>query len=645
MSSATRTMSDAGRSIIGADAPRVMTRVARLGMSPRQQMLNRYWAHYRCSNYEARRVDWDGRERVDPVSHEAIATAGFIPPGFYDAGATFPLKFRRPSCPYNLVKVIVDRFTGLLFSERHHPQIRVEGDPDTEDFINALAESARLWPAMIQARMFGGGTGSAAIGFQFLEGRPIVEVHDPRWVFPDFKDRATQELRGIEKRYQYPIELFDHERGAWVEVPHWYRRVINESVDILWKPIPVGEGEEPDWENPALVANMVEHDFGFCPVQWIQNLPVVDDIDGDPDCLGIYDMVETIDALLAQANRGIIANCDPTVVIVSPDNLAEVAKGSNNAIKLTQGSAQYMEISGSGPKAAQEYADKLRTYALEVAQCVLEHPEAPGSRTATEIERAYSSMLAKADVLREQYGERGIKPLLEKMLKAAKQVVTPRAEGEAIVRGALLLPDRIEKDAAGQVTRNPRRLGPGGVLKLQWPGYFEAGLSDVNTAVQAATNAKAAQLIDDEHATKFVAEYFNVEDVPAMMQSMEESAAAQQQMFDQQAMGDMTEGVPPEGVPTEAPVEEPYIPEEMPPQTDALKLTSTDLGIIVTVNEARASVGLGPLVDANGNYDPDGDLTIAQFKAKHEATVAAAANAEEGGGDAPPPPAPPKGVP
>jgi hypothetical protein len=349
-------------------------------------------------------------------------------------------------------------------------------------------------------------------------------------------------------------------------------------------------------------------------------------------------MVEAIDALLAQANRGIIANCDPTVVVVSPDPLADLAKGSNNAIKLTTGSAAYMEISGSGPKAAQDYADKLRTYALEVAQCVLEHPESGGGqRTATEIERAYSSMLAKADVLREQYGERGVKPLMEKMLKAAKQVTQPRTEGESIVRGALTLPDRIEQDpGTGESSTIPRRPGPGGVMKLQWPGYFEPSLQDVNMAVQASTGAKAAQLIDDEHATKFVSDYFHVENVPAMMKKIEDEQAAQQGQFDQQSMGDLTGGVPPDAgaLPADAAPDDQYVPDELPPQTDALKLTSTDLGIIVTVNEARSSVGLGPLIDQKtGNWDPDGELTIAQFKAKHEETVAAAANAEDGSVD------------
>lgn len=56
-----------------------------------------------------------------------------------------------------------------------------------------------------------------------------------------------------------------------------------------------------------------------------------------------------------------------------------------------------------------------------------------------------------------------------------------------------------------------------------------------------------------------------------------------------------------------------------------IQLTPSDLGIIVTVNEARAQQGLGPMA-------VDGDLTIAEYKAKHSATVAEAANAESGKG-------------
>lgn len=59
-------------------------------------------------------------------------------------------------------------------------------------------------------------------------------------------------------------------------------------------------------------------------------------------------------------------------------------------------------------------------------------------------------------------------------------------------------------------------------------------------------------------------------------------------------------------------------------------LTPSDVGAIVSVNEGRASQGLGPLTDDDGKLDPDGKLTIAEYKAKHAATIGEAAAAEKG---------------
>lgn len=516
-----------GPGVGGADAgANPMDRLARLGMSQRQQNLNRLWAWYRCSNYQARSMDWDGRKVLEPLDIEAIASRGFIPPGFVDSGQSMPIKFRRPSAPYALVKVIVDRFTGLLFSEHQHPDVDVEGDWQTEEYLRGLADVSRLWQTMIRARSMGGAMGTACVGFQFVEGKPVIEVHDPRWVKPDFIDRATFKLRSIDKRYMYPEEVRDPATGRYETVNFWYRRYIDEQKDILFKPCEVGTGQEPAWE----VAREVQHGFGFCPVVWTQNLPVEDDIDGDSDCHGVYDMVEAIDALIAQANRGIIANCDPTLVITSKAELgSEIRKGSDNAIKMPEGNVHYLEMSGSGPKAALDLAETLRKYVLEVAQCVLEHPDT-GGKTATEIERSYASMLAKADVLREQYGERCVKPLLEMMLKAARTLEEPRpqmveqmgpdgqpVQQQVLLRQKLTLPPVYEKDEAGQQVVRERVMGPGGTLTLKWPGYFQPALGDVNQAVQAAVGALSGGIVDDETAVKFIAPYFKVDDAMALV--------------------------------------------------------------------------------------------------------------------------------
>ena len=560
MSSGTNVNMYGARKIQNALDPKIMAKISRLGMSPRQQELNRWWASYRGQQYDARRVDWDGSERVAHLDAETIASAGFIPPGFYDAGAQFPIKFRRPSTPYHLRKVIVDRFTGLLFSDRKHPAIRVEGDPASEDYVRTLAEVSRLWPAMILARTYGGAMGTTVLGFQFVDGKPVVEVHDPRWCYPEFEDRYALRLAKLEKRYMFPIDERDPETGNWVQRPYWYRREITTEKDILYKPVPVDDGEEPQWE----IEREVDHNFGFCPAVWVQNSPVQDDIDGDPDCLGIDDLCDQIDALLSQATIGVLANCDPTLKIITDADLDGIKKGSRNAIKLPQGSsADYMEMSGAGPKAALDLADRLRALALEVAQCVLDNPNAT-MKTATEVERSYASMLARADVFREQYGERGVKPLMEMMVKAVQSLSKPRAVGGQIVRQAIELPPRMTAQEDGTVARTARELGPGGVLNLNWGPYFAPTLEDAVKAAQSAVAAKTGGLLDTEHAVAFVAPYFMVEDAATLTRKVKAEAAESQAQMEQMSMGMMDGGgIPPEPMPepeydeqAEAPAEE-----------------------------------------------------------------------------------------
>lgn len=76
--------------------------------------------------------------------------------------------------------------------------------------------------------------------------------------------------------------------------------------------------------------------------------------------------------------------------------------------------------------------------------------------------------------------------------------------------------------------------------------------------------------------------------------------------------------------------------------TDALSLTPSAQGAIVTVNEARRSIGLGPMTTPTGAEDPDGYLSIAEYQVKHADIIARAAqsgapagNGGDGGDDPP----------
>jgi hypothetical protein len=555
-------------------------RIKRLGLSQRQQMLNRLWAVYRGMQYEHCKVDWNGKENVDDMASEVISTQGYIPPGFVDMGkqgSALPLKFRRPSAPYALIKVIVDRFTGLLFSENQHPEIKVDGDPLTEDWLRAVAEVTRIWQVFIQARAYGGGAGTAVVGFQFINGKPHIEVHDPRWMTPEFTEHGSTTLLSVEKRYMYPKELRDEATGRWETKSFWYRRIIDEQSDVLFEPAEVGNGEEPEW----VEAKRVDHAFGFCPVVWVQNQPAQDSEDGDPDCPpAVYENARAIDALVSQANRAILANCDPQLVLTTKAEMASVALSGDQALRVPDGDAKFLEVQATGPKAAMEMAGELKNNCLEMASCVLEDPDnsSGAQKTATAVERNYQAMWAKTDVLREQYGTKGVVPLLEMMYRAAVALGQPKpipqelpqeqppeiapvpvagqepgaelhgdvnpgspetmggqaapseeldgvvSQRPTTVRQSVVLPPH--RDENGNETE--REPGDGGTISLKWPGYTQPTLDDVTKAVTAAVAALAGGIADDETAIHFVSPYLKVEDKQDLVEKVRAHAAQQQ---------------------------------------------------------------------------------------------------------------------
>lgn len=639
MSSATRPDPNAFGKVMSANDPIAKANIARLGLSPRQLELNRRWSYYCCAQYENRKTEWDGSAHLDLLAKEAIVTAGFIPPGFYAADGAMtelPLRFRRPTIPYHLGKVIVNRFTGLLFSEHQHPMFTCPGDPETEDFANALAEAARLWPSMIQSRNFGGGTGTAVVGYAFIEGKPVIEVFDPRWTRPIFKDRMKRVVQSVEIRFMYPVEEQD-DRGIWEEVSYWYRRTIDEQSDIVFKPVEVAQdGSEPRWE----VDLQVTHGLGECPVVWVQNLPVSDDMDGEADCHGVFEMLEGIDTLLSQSHRGTIANCDPTLVLEDVGESAPsqgLKKGSGSAITLPKGTAKYLEIVGSGPAAALTLAKDLRGFVLEVSQCVLDHPADAATKTATEIERVYSSMIAKADILREQYGQGCVLPLIRKMISAASKLGQTRPVASTdgttkLVRYSLNLPPKVSED--GKLVA--RKLGDtgGSTLTLSWPGYFKSSIADAAAASTAASTAKMGGLIDAEHATKFIAPFFDVQDPRAMLEKMSTEAAAAADKLNSDLLGSMP-GVDASTKPgagaDDKTADQPdstnldgdkhgkgaELKASEGVQPGEVKFFSYEIeGGIVTINEVRASKGLAPKAD--------GDLTVPEYRAKYAEMISRA---------------------
>jgi hypothetical protein len=478
----------------------------------RRRQLLKLTSYYRCTQHAHKPYMWDG------------AIAGYEAPYYVFATEEPPMAQRQPSQRLDLGKIIVDRLTSFVFGFEHFPAIKVEGDPLAQDFARELAKEAALPVRMIEARNLGGAAGSVALSWGFVNGRPVVEVHVSAFVeVLEWADYERRKPGRVLKAYPYTVREWNRE-GRAVDVKYWYARYWDTEVDITWPQIPEALAKTKAWADAE--HTLAQHNAGFCPVYWVQNLPDSSDVDGMSDYEGQEDCFDNADILLSATTRGTILNVDPTLVIMDDEinNEGPIRKGSHWAIHAKN--AKYLEVSGSSVTAGLENVMKIRQFELDKASVVLLDPEklAGAGVSAAALKTRFLPMLAKCDVLREQYGSNAIRAILEDMLKMARRLDTEPREDEdgALVMTRVKLAPKIEEldDRTNITERNP---GTGEHVSLAWPPYFPASWQDRKEAVTTMKEGVGGQpVVSYETAVEALAPVLGVEDPRAELRRIEE---------------------------------------------------------------------------------------------------------------------------
>ena len=539
------------------DIPLKGIRLVEFAESARFRALDRLESYFRGKQDDHKLYDWDGN--MGGYGQEAD-----IKPGWY-----VPLKKRRPSSRYDLGTLITTRLTSMLFGVDRFPEVRCEGDDDAEDFVKALLAESRLTTRMIEARNLGGATGTACLSFAFKAGKPRVEVHNAKHVTVlRWADEDERVCGAVLKTYAYPRRVFDAQSGKLRDVWYFYARYWDESQEIVWEPIPRSLAETDRWTQAPSKAT--PHGLGFCPFYWLQNLPDSQEPDGEADYDALTDNIDEINQLLSATVRGVKANCDPTLVVrMDPGaNDGSVRKGSENAL-FSPGGADYLTLPGDAPNAAMAMAEKLRVYTLDVASVVLADPDklSGAAQSAQALRILYAPMLARCDLLREQYGEFGIRRVLLGMLKAARTIgaTVSTDESGATVKTGVVLPKRVVVDepepdeeedeeedepeepaevdeATGQlIPRAPkppepppeptvryveRTPGKSEEITLNWNPYFSPTWQDISLAATAVKNANGGKaVISQRTAVQSVQSLFGITDVDEEMRAIKGEAA------------------------------------------------------------------------------------------------------------------------
>ena len=530
MSTTAQTANLQSRLPIAAEIKRYFFDNAVVGETQRFRQINRFEAHYLCTQYLHQPYDWSG---LPADAAETVSPNVQVPIGWNQPALNLLARQKRPTAPYNLAKAIVDRFTGLLFSEARKPDVDVEGDPDTDDFLHACMEQMRFWARWREARAIGGACGSAMVTLHLKRGRFVMQAHNPKHVQILWKDRRALDPLAALIIYRYPQEEFstDPKSGEVTTriVEYLYRRIITDQDDTVYKPVKIEPAANLAWE----VESTAVHGLGVFPGVWIQNKPVIEQEDGDPDCQGAWQSFDTIDRLLAQMNKALLLNLDPTLVLkIDPKELlalgGSVRKGSDNALYVgANGAAVYLEMLASGVAAAHKLIDRLKQNILDVTRCVLADPEklSGAAQSAKAMEYIYASMLEQADEFRSQWGDCGVIPILR-----LAEMMARKYHGIEVQQGDKTVV--MELDLPKKADGSPRVLGPGGWIRLKWGPYFAPTENDKSMQVTTLVAAKTSELIDSETAINQAAPIFGVQDAAAMVAKIEKQKADEAEEFE-----------------------------------------------------------------------------------------------------------------
>ncbi len=495
-------------------------------LSPRQEYMTLAWQWFRSTNYIARRYDWDGRMIRDAEKGGKLSDAEFIADALLGNGGggdvpnpKIPLRDRRPKSPARLIPAIVGRFSTLLFTPKMSPAVKHRFDAELSAFVEQLVKDVNLWAHLLEVRNIGGAMGSGVTAWSIDDGDIKLEALDPRWVSVKWASRAHGRIKSADIRFQYTqVELVQlPTSNTFVEKPqvYWYRRRIDDTRDTVYKPMKqedVDAGAQWRIDTDKSYA----HGFGICPVVWVQNTRNTALTDGDPDCHQLFGVAETVDALRSQAAKGSLANCDPSLVVFTDDEIKEVLGGSTHAFRLPLGSdTKLLEIEGTGPITAYTIADKLKAGLLEAVCCVLDEPTIGDRATTTEVMRAVSAMHARADTFRTQYGEHAIKVIVGLVKSITNVHAQPLDDGTVgVVRSGM---PQAEFDTLVTALRDEARELHAVQLELTWPKYAAPVMDDVMKAATAAKLAVDARFLTPEHAVRWVSQFFDVMDPEALL--------------------------------------------------------------------------------------------------------------------------------
>jgi hypothetical protein len=472
--------------------------------------------------------------------------------GLAPNGEEVPLRERKPCIIYPLPKAACNQATRFTFGEGRFPQIAVQ-ETDSDDattavsyeeakllttFIGHVVEGAHLKSAMRRLLRIGLSQRSAVAVLGVRRGRLTVDMPRPQDCWPEFRE-GDPEGDVVRMVWCYSFDKEVKRGDAIVTEKHLFRRDFTETEVVAYQDAVLVPGKAVEWARDE--ERTKPHNFGFCPVIWIRNLPAEDcqDVDGVSLYDGLEDEFDALNFALSQRHRGIVyfgspqayevgvgedENPGATVRTERPAKASTDARAAKDPYrKASAGPARakgpdriwsykspdaepgIIETTGAAFEVASKHVLDVRARILEAIDVVLLDPmtvAGKGELSAKALAMMYAPLLALVDELRDCWWSTGLARILGMALRVVmalegRGILLPQARAVAQLCKRFL----VEFDGGVRLWVPPQMLP-------SWGSYFSPTNSEVGELVTATAAAKEAGLIGEATAKRNVAPYF-----------------------------------------------------------------------------------------------------------------------------------------
>lgn len=410
------------------------------------------------------------------------------------------------------------------------PLVDDETAKDLMTFAVNLVKQSRLDRCALEYSRMACITGSAAVIVGTRSGYLCYGIEPGYHCHPTFEDDNPRCVAKLEILYQFEREE-PVSNTAVAKKMYWFRRVIDDVTDTVYKPVEVKTGQDPVWvEDPKL---SVVHGLGFCPVRWVRPMPLSPNaMDGQPLIdPALYPLLDRINYLYSQRSRAVEYLLDPQWVRknVSQANREELQKNPSKIWDIEDESdsrkadIELVEATGSGSDTALEHVKDLMQRFYESVGIVLSAMDKMSTRgnvSGVVLEYLHAPMISVASELRKDLGDESFCDILNTALRVVQ--VEVEKGNDIWIQGSR---------AAAKNIRKAQIDGPWLDLPihLQWGRFFSPTAQDIGTTVQAAGLARGV-LVSQEAATRLVSDYFGVTDIDSEVDQLYEPLPYDPQM-------------------------------------------------------------------------------------------------------------------